>query len=761
MDETQKPCNVCDELTSWELLNYILVGLVGELNVIGAKDELKLKTFQLWAEFLRKNEVAFFKTKVPSLPKLSASFKAKDAKILYNHNMPKRKKRKYDASSIDSSITWKRQKRNYAKSEYEKSISEAETSLVTLLSSSQTSITSTVSRGIKLNLKDSARKLIKKSVHKEHLKKHEDDFQKLMDCKCIPIKKSTVYYEQRRDELFNRRTTFSLLYIALNLSNNIIQLFDLVRFMKEGNLSSRKFAHFFPENIRKSCEIQLSRYDFPKNFDQSSMSIRKQSAVICNFLSITKLNTPDIISLVTRFCKDFVLPNEIVSYVSRLITYFPPKMEYIHDTTPFYEGRALAYIIFVMKLLFGLDDVKEEKISDSAQNVNNILKEANKGERVFVWKEWMKYIEIRKLILSRYNLCYFESNKDFKNLDANLNKMVEEYLECDGEEINLNRANVFNMNKIFNTFLKDARRVQPHSSIKIITFTPQIDYFEQILYDPPEDILIPEFLKYQHSLTQIEPFFNPKKLKQTLKQENIKMKIVKEKGNEKIYFVQTFSYKSNLPKDSSISLRNIKNKSGTEKNQNETIVNQDYVKIFDTDFLRPIKNKMSTKQNSKQKGTKNKTISNDKNRKFEPRTFKYYHLLNRSVVSSENSILSDVSDNSAPSDNDDEENNLNKYLQFSISDMRYWILHGKLDIKEDDFKNIKTHMPRNFLWLLETFASYLEADLESLYHELLVIENYYFYKLDDPDRIKNIILFKNPEEKLQGSHYSDYFGKFW
>jgi len=162
------------ELTSWECVNYILVGLVNELNNLGAKDELNLKAFQVWAEFLRKNGIAFFKSKAYSLPKLSASYKPRDAKIIFNHRIPKRKRKRSEAAYMISA-SYKRQKAKYAKSEYEKSLTETELSLTTIMSS--TSDLSS-SRAIKLDFTNVARKILKKTVQPGHLKRHENDYTK-------------------------------------------------------------------------------------------------------------------------------------------------------------------------------------------------------------------------------------------------------------------------------------------------------------------------------------------------------------------------------------------------------------------------------------------------------------------------------------------------------------------------------------------------------------------------------------------------------
>lgn len=63
------------ELTSWEEFNYILLGLVNELIAIGANHEFKLTTLQIWTEYLRRTEVAFFSKNDYALPKLGLTYK--------------------------------------------------------------------------------------------------------------------------------------------------------------------------------------------------------------------------------------------------------------------------------------------------------------------------------------------------------------------------------------------------------------------------------------------------------------------------------------------------------------------------------------------------------------------------------------------------------------------------------------------------------------------------------------------------------------
>lgn len=66
--------------TSWELYNFVLIGLTNELIELGIPSEIKLTILQLWATYLGKIEVAFISTKKKCLPKLARRYKRRYVK---------------------------------------------------------------------------------------------------------------------------------------------------------------------------------------------------------------------------------------------------------------------------------------------------------------------------------------------------------------------------------------------------------------------------------------------------------------------------------------------------------------------------------------------------------------------------------------------------------------------------------------------------------------------------------------------------------
>lgn len=53
-----------DELTSWEIYNIILKGFVDQMIALGASKDLKFTVLQVWASYLRENQVAFHNKKI-------------------------------------------------------------------------------------------------------------------------------------------------------------------------------------------------------------------------------------------------------------------------------------------------------------------------------------------------------------------------------------------------------------------------------------------------------------------------------------------------------------------------------------------------------------------------------------------------------------------------------------------------------------------------------------------------------------------------
>ncbi|XP_014293494.1 TATA box-binding protein-associated factor RNA polymerase I subunit B, partial [Halyomorpha halys] len=177
-DSILKPSVATDKsLTSWEVFNVILKGLVDELTLLGAPKELKLIVLQLWATYLMKSEAAFISKHIEKRPRLDLNFRKRDAELIYGTDKELisvykkpiyRKKIEKSCRSSEkglSSHTNTRmeqykltKKRNLlVKAEYERSSVSSQPSEITLESLSVKSVSSSSQKSYKLRYNKKAK----------------------------------------------------------------------------------------------------------------------------------------------------------------------------------------------------------------------------------------------------------------------------------------------------------------------------------------------------------------------------------------------------------------------------------------------------------------------------------------------------------------------------------------------------------------------------------------------------------------------------
>lgn len=64
----------------------------------------------------------------------------------------------------------------------------------------------------------------------------------------------------------------------------------------------------------------------------------------------------------------------------------------MYDYIPLAENRAMGFIVFILKLMLGLDDLTEYQCSNLAESKND-------NDNLFVWTKWVEFIELRNAIL--------------------------------------------------------------------------------------------------------------------------------------------------------------------------------------------------------------------------------------------------------------------------------------------------------------------------------------------------------------------------
>jgi hypothetical protein len=194
-------------------------------------------------------------------------------------------------------------------------------------------------------------------------------------------------------------TLLHIIYCALNICGSDLQLSDLIRFVREGHVSFFKMRQFLPDDIIEQ-DVPLS---FEEHHSYRMINYEHTRKLLSSFVRLipdlrTSFRTPNLIKLARRYTHELNLPTELGDYIERLMIFLPPVMHF-HFYAPNYEGRALAYVLFVLKLLFGVDGYREKEMSESARRVN---KKAKPQQEIFVYEDWRKFIEYRQIILGKF-----------------------------------------------------------------------------------------------------------------------------------------------------------------------------------------------------------------------------------------------------------------------------------------------------------------------------------------------------------------------
>ncbi|CAK9824738.1 TATA box-binding protein-associated factor RNA polymerase I subunit B [Anthophora retusa] len=372
--------------TSWELYNFILIGLTNELIDLGVPSDIKLTILQLWATYLGKIEVAFISTKKKCMPKFARRYKKRDAEIIYGkvQSQKRNRKRKRTASSTTTSVIssggpsegssmreLNKNKRLLATADYDRylqSQASSEGDNQSLFSQSMcsmhsSSVKSSDNEGriqFSSHAKEEARKINRLSKNVPRTKRAE-----------YKAKHTSTQYKIG-PHIITPMRLWAIIYLALRIRNHPIQLGDMLRYGKEGHLSYYKVDHLLPPEISINAN---ERKFLTQSTEITHKGMRRIIASIAKLLGVWDIICPDFSSLVSRYCLELGLPRGIQMYAERLIALSPPKMAFDAKKSyiPNYEGRAIAFIIVVLKTLFALDGITEYQISRIAEKINRCI----------------------------------------------------------------------------------------------------------------------------------------------------------------------------------------------------------------------------------------------------------------------------------------------------------------------------------------------------------------------------------------------------
>lgn len=158
----------------------------------------------------------------------------------------------------------------------------------------------------------------------------------------------------------------------------------------------------------------------------------------------------------------------------------PPSMKFTKKCKeiPNYEARAISFIIFTMKLLFGLDNETEHELSRCAEIINSRATISSlELPKMFVWDKWIKFIEYRKFIVKEF---HFPSNFLYDNTVPNPELYVN-FLKEQKEKHEID--DIFNVEyDVLRQLLLKLQQELPSKITFPISLTPFNDYIDAIKF---------------------------------------------------------------------------------------------------------------------------------------------------------------------------------------------------------------------------------------------------------------------------------------
>lgn len=556
-----------------------------------------------------------------------------------------------------------------------------------------------------------AKESLKTVMDDEHLKEHEDNPR----LRCHKIRwKDTL----KKTEEITRTKLYALIYMGLNHIESGIQLGDLTRFLREGHITLQVTSTVSNDaryNLDFSNRIQRGLTNMPRH-----ATLRTTATDLANEIGF-RFRDVDLSALCHRYLQELCLPPQIGHIIDMILHACPPTMgEGNHLKN--YEARAMAFILFVLKLLFGLDDTREYSIASSCRDTNRKISELNANreysmhrKELFVWTDWVEYIEMRSIILTE--LHYPTTMRTYLHGDG-ITKMYLEYLNKTDEK-NADARSTFKpyaklMHRV-RDFIRSTFNVEPKVNEKISyypTLTPERSYMEEVQCSDQSEILVPTFMNVAHDELDIEPFLSPTQLQSFFRSHKIKLNVKKLKCEAEIDALNADTKANDFDL--------LDHRFGTYCFYNFDVSTEEWLKHLQT-------RKSSTDVNEVQKEDAAYTVE---------RRLEIIEKHNRvGKAKKKAACRADVDEDNThvfdcfSSDDDDEDCDVqyDETLELSISNSDYWLLFNSIQSNRIEFKDFRKNLAKSFQWLLKKCADLIENQEMELYLELMVVE-YYFTK---------------------------------
>lgn len=233
-------------------------------------------------------------------------------------------------------------------------------------------------------------------------KKVEDSTKKLYG------NRRTAVSQYRHLERMSMVKTISFCYLGLLYTNNLTTLSDIIRWINMEKIPYMNASNLFPENIKFFAEDTLT---FNSPNVPSCRNIRKICGLLVAFLDLSDLPSVPIMDLANKYLCQLDLPGELHGILNNLTNNTPDIWVNAkrNRILPPYECIAMAYIVVLLKILFGLDDATERNLSNFAK----VYSSYTAGEqKMFIWDDWVAHISRKVANMKRYREA-LEQNQPF------------------------------------------------------------------------------------------------------------------------------------------------------------------------------------------------------------------------------------------------------------------------------------------------------------------------------------------------------------
>lgn len=380
---------------------------------------------------------------------------------------------------------------------------------------------------------------------KKHLRKHETDGQ--LDCHAFRRTNIALAYHP---QVVSRSMIYEILYLALNQIGDDIQAGDMIRYIREGHLTFTKVTKFFPDNVKN--QKHQNNFNISNSVAPSHEFLRFGAENQAHLLHVD-LKQPNFHRLTKRYVEELSLPEEVHKMLETLLMLCPPEMKLRskrgYRKFPNYEGRAIAMVLFAVKLIFGLDDKRETELSESAQKLNGKFNELKiDRKRLFVWTDWMRFIEMRNLILAQchYPTCSAEEPDSTDSAHLYLDFLHQQGLAENEASVGGAKCSegLRNMEMVFNhaTGLHSINTEHTSALTFQPSLTPKKSYFDRLLSDTvmSTNMFIPYFMRQDPAKLDIVPFLDSRELRRYLKTIGIRLQVENVLWNERLSFNSVF-----------------------------------------------------------------------------------------------------------------------------------------------------------------------------------------------------------------------------